>query len=134
MDRWARLARLERIAARRMSAAATHPDAAGGGRGQGTRKDGSMIKATPLAGASKITWGHVSVAHIIAGLVAGGTVFVDAHVSSFTLTDPQTYTLGAIAVASFLTALGGRWAQIAQEIRQGAAALADAGDQPDADS
>ena len=73
----------------------------------------------------KVTWGHVSIAHVIAGVVAAGTVFADAHLSGFALTDPQTYVLGAIAVASFLTALGGKYASVAQELRQAAAAVGD---------
>ena len=82
-----------------------------------------MIKATALGAAHRLTWGHVTVAHVIAGMVAGGTVFADGHLTSFDLTSAQTYVLGAIAVASFLTALGGRYAEIAKEIRSAAAAV-----------
>ena len=80
-----------------------------------------MIKVA--SGVSKVTWGHVSIAHVIAGVVAGGTVFADANLTSFNLTDPQTYVLGAIAVASFLTALGGRYAEFARELRSAAAEI-----------
>ena len=99
----------------------TSPPWAGTSRGNGT----------PLTAAQKLTWGHVSAVHVIAGIAAAAAIFTDAAVTSFSLTDPQTYTLGALAVASFLTALGGRYAQLVQEFRAAAAAIG-AGEDTDA--